>query len=592
VGKILGLNVSHDTSVAVLDDTGQIVFALEEERLNRVKSGGNFPSKGLSYLRDETSYLEEVDRVIVGSTDSMTKNLASAIYLDHFKSKSSIYDDVEYFFKKSRHAGTLLPTKLQTLSGSQLIKKLLQEEFNLPSKIEFVKHHNGHLGCGLGLTRSTSPTLVLSLDNQGDGESAALTIVENRKPTKRLQLAGSGDSLGELYSVATDFYGYTKNRHEGKIMGLAAHGSYTGAIDLLLSHISIENGFISLKYIKAQRLALVNHILKNNFRFPSKLKSSIREIVVAAASETKFYPDLAYAIQFVIEERISQLVQYWIRKESCENVILTGGVFSNVKVNQKISEIKGVETVSVFPHMGDGGLSIGGVWWNLAMESKLNTSDPLLNSAYLGHVRDIEPSTASKQKITKGLIVQNLEDSDLASKVAEIIFTGGVVGIHRGSIEFGPRALGNRSILADARNIEMVRELNKRCGRTEFMPFAPVILEEFFDEFMETSNKSLQPFYFMTMTCNVRKEVRHLIPAVTHVDVTARPQIVTSTSNKFLYEVVRSFYELSKVPVLINTSFNIHEEPINGNFNDSVKCLRQGVVDYLVGEGVMYSLKD
>jgi len=155
------------------------------------------------------------------------------------------------------------------------------------------------------------------------------------------------------------------------------------------------------------------------------------------------------------------------------------------------------------------------------------------------------------------------------------------VAIHQGDMEFGPRALGNRSLILDARKEEIIGRVNKRLNRTEFMPFAPVVLEQDFSQYFRTSNQSLQPFWYMTMTCDVLESRRSQIPAVTHIDGTARPQLVSENSNPFLYRVMLAYKDLTGCGVLVNTSLNMHEEPINASINDSIKALRLGGIDVL-----------
>jgi carbamoyltransferase len=164
----------------------------------------------------------------------------------------------------------------------------------------------------------------------------------------------------------------------------------------------------------------------------------------------------------------------------------------------------------------------------------------------------------------------------MVERIVEQLISGKYVGIHQAGCEFGPRALGNRSILFDARNANLGKTLNKRLKRTEFMPFAPVVLEEKFSTYFETTNKSLTPFYFMTMTCNVKNDKIVEIPAVVHIDKTARPQIISQKSNQFLYEILSHFFKKTGVPILVNTSLNMHEEPINGALQDSLKTLLVG----------------
>jgi len=177
------------------------------------------------------------------------------------------------------------------------------------------------------------------------------------------------------------------------------------------------------------------------------------------------------------------------------------------------------------------------------------------------------------------LTITEFDEDEIASQIAKDISTAKVVAIINGSMEFGPRALGNTSILLDPRDPEIVKSVNLRLKRTEFMPFAPSVMEEYFHEYFETGNQSLQPFYYMAMTCNVALDKRNLIPAVTHIDGTARPQIVSKNSNLFFHQIIENFRYITGIPVLVNTSFNIHEEPIIRSAETAIVALRQKAVD-------------
>jgi carbamoyltransferase len=271
-----------------------------------------------------------------------------------------------------------------------------------------------------------------------------------------------------------------------------------------------------------------------------------------------------------------EVVQYWVSESDINNVSLAGGVFANVKLNQRIAEITSVENVNVFPNMGDGGISVGGVWSHLSKSNQLS-KDALYQNMYLA------PHAAEDSSISStGLEIENFTNwSTHAINIAKEISEGKLVALHHGSMEFGPRALGNRSLILDARNREIINRANKRLNRTDFMPFAPIVLAERFEDYFFTTNKTLQPFNYMTMTCDVVPSAREEIPAVTHVDGTARPQIITAELNPFLYRVMVEYQLLTGCGVLVNTSLNMHEEPINCTLDDSVRALKLGGIDVI-----------
>jgi carbamoyltransferase len=202
------------------------------------------------------------------------------------------------------------------------------------------------------------------------------------------------------------------------------------------------------------------------------------------------------------------------------------------------------------------------------------------------------PITDDKIDLSKfDLIVEEFGSSEIANLAASDIENGKLVAVHQNQMEFGPRALGNRSLLLDSRDRTIQVTANQRLRRTEFMPFAPMVLEREFDNFFETQNKTLTPFNYMTMTCNVRENKRHLIPAVTHIDGTARPQIINSDLNPLCNSIIEAFYAKTRIPILVNTSLNVHEEPINYSLEDSISCLRRRIIDVIYTDTVRIKLK-
>jgi carbamoyltransferase len=473
--------------------------------------------------------------------------------------------------------GTSNPNRIIELVISILL------EGKLSRKVEFkwVKHHDAHLGCALGAS-GLERTLLVSLDGEGDGESGVISLQENRKMSSRVTLMKDLDSLGLLYSAVTRRYDFKSGRHEGKITGLAAYGSYSQAVDLLLNAITICDGRLELKYAKSsiEKAALQ---LSRKVGMGRGKYMNISEIVDAAAQKTIFYPDLAHAVQEVLERSTLEIVEYWVGETEVVDISLAGGVFANVKLNQRIADLKHVRNVTIFPNMGDGGLSLGGIWHTLSQSNSLS-KDKLYKDMYLGF------DDLDSIKEFDGVIKTDLSTKEIEIFCGRELSKGKYIGLHQSKMEFGPRALGNRSILFDPRSRVLGPQLNRRLGRTEFMPFAPAILEDNFSDYMETGNGSLDPFYYMTMTCGVKEQFRDIIPAVVHVDGTARPQLVSRESNLFLYRIMEEFQGITSIPVLVNTSFNIHEEPINGILEDSINCLRRGVVDFVVTQSSVYSV--
>lgn len=583
---ILGINLSHESSIALTDMNGNVLFALEEERLSRIKRPLGMPIQCLTFLKNSTQFPEEIDKVIIGSHISFSLLSALDVW-NKVNSKSLQNKEINkdsfsnlILSEASAHkiTGTSNPNKII----ENVIRTLLEDKLSRKVEFKWIKHHDAHLGCALGAS-GLERTLLVSLDGEGDGESGVVSLQENRKMSSRVTLMKDLDSLGLLYSAVTRRYDFKSGRHEGKITGLAAYGSYSQAVDLLLNAITIRNGRLELNYAKSSVAKTALQLCRKVGMGGSKYMN-ISEIVEAAAQKTLFYPDLAYSVQEVLERSTLEIINYWVKESGVVDISLAGGVFANVKLNQRIADLKHVRNVTIFPNMGDGGLSLGGIWHTLSEDNSLS-KDKLYKDMYLGF------EDLGSDKEFYGVLKTDLSTDEIESFCGQELSKGRYIGLHQSRMEFGPRALGNRSILFDPRSRILGPQLNRRLGRTEFMPFAPVILEAYFHDYMETGNGSLDPFFYMTMTCAVKEQYRDTIPAVVHVDGTARPQLVSRESNQFLHRIIEEFHGITSIPVLVNTSFNIHEEPINGILEDSINCLRKGVVDFVVTGSSIYSIE-
>jgi carbamoyltransferase len=258
-------------------------------------------------------------------------------------------------------------------------------------------------------------------------------------------------------------------------------------------------------------------------------------------------------------------------------VVLSGGVFANVKLNQRIAELESVRDIYVFPAMGDEGLALGAALYGL---SRKNSMKPFrFQNLYFGpEFTDQEIESELKKN---GLNYHRYSDSELAIKVADLLSNGKVVALFRGRMEFGPRALGHRTILFQTTDVTVNDWLNRRLKRTEFMPFAPVTLEEESKRCYRNVENCLYSSRFMTITLDCLPWMKEISPAVVHLDGTARPQIISREQEPFYYDILQRYFEKTGIPSLINTSFNMHEEPIVCSPADAVKAIQSGQMDSL-----------
>ncbi len=363
--------------------------------------------------------------------------------------------------------------------------------------------------------------------------------------------------MGYFYGSITKLLGFKPHRHEGKILGLAAYGNPNKAYKYISKMISYDkiNKCFKGNYEKGLYIA---HYDNPNIKFLKKKYSS---------------KDIASAAQKRIEEVILEFIEDNIPYGS--KLALAGGIFANVKINQKICELKRINEIFVFPNMGDGGLSVGCAALTYNEKSKLPLKK--IKNVYLG------PSY-SNARVFKVLKSKNLKFKKLkhSSKfIAQKLYEGYVVGCFQGKMEFGPRALGNRSILVSANDKSVNNWLNKKLKRTEFMPFAPITLQKYATKIYKDLKKKKLAILYMTVTTKCTNLGKKLSPAAVHIDNTARPQIISEKSNLKIFKILHEYYKISKIPNLINTSFNVHEEPIVCTPEDAIKAFKQSKLDYL-----------
>lgn len=594
--KVIGISPLDKDSTVTLVEDGTIVYAAAEERFTRVKLQDGFPWQAMQdcldrtgtepgdvatvaypflpwdeetklftdRLNDEKAYLEGQDSVRTNELMKLAEGrvpprTAPIPGLAHPNEKMD-----KGFAKTLAYrvlAGDSVVSRNVAKRGSdqwgreaqQFHKKWHEElenglgEIGLGGKLKRYEHHithaaNAYYGSGF------DEALIISLDGYGSGLAGAASL--GRGGTiERLHGIPYPHSLGTFYESVTSGLGFRPSRHEGKIVGLAAYGDPQVLRDVLLARIDQQPGGYRI-------------LESNNMYFARLLASQFPKIDVAAA------------YQHVLEKVATDYVRYYLRKTGARHVVLSGGVVANVKLNQRIFEIDEVEGIFVHPNMGDGGCGTGAALLEFQGHPALMKPIP---DVYLG------PSYSDEE------ILAALQRSQLAydkytpiePKIAQLIAAGKVVARFHGRMEYGPRSLGNRSILYHAREPEVNQWLNQRLGRTEFMPFAPATLHEHRHQCYLNVDGADYAAQFMTVTFDCTDFMRKESPAAVHVDGTARPQLVTATSNPSFHQVLTEYHRLTGLPSVINTSFNMHEEPIVCSPDDAVRAFLQGNLDYL-----------
>jgi carbamoyltransferase len=559
---------AHDSSAAVFDDY-RLVAAVQEERLTRLKGSG----EGVPWLAiDEVLRIAGWTRRDVDAIAS-TRAFYPAAYL-----RAPLHKEIDHAVRRWRGKEPGLrelwrecQRRRTTDTGAVFAAERFAElnGFRADTQYFFANHHEAHALPALFFT-DWQDALVFTADGIGDNVSYSLRVLrdgaldchfgDDRFLLRKL----AANSIGQAYSFATALCGFRKLRHEGKLTGLAAYGEPTLA-PAMAQHFRLgDDGLIA-----------------TSFAGEVEIGDAMARICAGASRET-----IAASIQRVAEDLMLATVRHWLARSKARHLGLGGGLFANVRLNRLLAESCPLDEVFVFPAMGDDGLCVGAglafllardglpVW--LARRYRLDT-------VYLGHDydRDIDAALAALGGVRK-------QAGAPAEAATERMLAGQVGAAYLGRMEFGPRALGARSIIASPADHAINDDLNRRLERSEFMPFAPYVLDEDAERVFDITPVNRYAARFMTITCGVKPEWRAKIPAVVHVDGTARPQIVRDAENPLYAAILRGFRNASGLPVLVNTSFNVHEEPIVNRPSECVRALLDGRIDFVVTQEAVY----
>lgn len=587
---ILGVSCSNDGTAALIKD-GEILAAAGEERFSRIKQHLGFPRRAiLSCLEKEGVKAEEIDLVVIPFQDYLKSHpfyvnaLMSANGCFDIENEISLWDILRELIRQILRGDRLSfsTSKFSDANGKiseEIFKKNISSLGIKNAKIVSVDHHLAHAASAY-YTSGFEKCLIITADGCGDGESATVSMGKSGEITK-LYASSEVESAGVFYTAVTKYLGFKAHRHEGKITGLAAYGDPKVHYELMEKCIRVEDKTFRVGISEDRHLPLLRNFvdlifgrflripqLRNTVNFFQKnLQGAKREDVAAAAQKR-------------LEDCFVEYIRSAVVETGVGKIALAGGVFANVKLNQRIAEIQGVEEIFIHPDMGDGGTALGGAFicWseNIKKENKVFYGKPLDN-VYFGVAYD----NAEIEKVLKKYGLKYRLCDHIEKEVAKLLAEKKIIGRFNGKFEYGPRALGNRSILAEPTDTTINDWLNKRLKRTEFMPFAPSVLDRAAPKLYKNFEKGKYTSEFMTITFDVDPIAQKMAPAVCHIDGTARPQIVTKRQNPSYYSIIEEFEKLTGIPLVVNTSFNMHEEPIVNTPEDAVRAFLLGSVDYL-----------
>jgi len=605
---VLGVHYGHDANAALVVD-GQLVAAVQEERLTRKKFHSGYPFLAIQdVLRIAQKSVKDVNQVVIvgAKRKAETGGGNFRVIRERFGSPSSSFLNA---------VSPLLTTIDNLIFGSifrsrfvvrELERALRRTGILADAAVEFYDHHFAHALGGFYLSHFLSAT-VITLDGKGDALSGSIrefvTELDGKVEYKTISENSEIDSLGFPYSCVTEYLGFRRLRHEGKVTGLAAFGNPERFDKVPFPVEYTKESFTFKSMLPAfQRtrssLGAWLHMLR---RYPKQF----RKIVSSGAGapgrlvqlEIDDYlrrnlpndnpADVASWVQTNTEVCVQRLIQDLVA-DGPRKIVVSGGLFGNVRLNQLIRETRGVEDLFVLQGMGDGGLAVGPSLHAANQRLKLPPDSRKVTNVFLGARYSSEEILEAVRK--SGIPYRR--PSLIENEIAGLIHQGLIVGHFEGRMEWGPRALGNRSILASPTDAQINQILNDRLRRTEFMPFAPMILEEIACAVLEKYDSSHRAAEFMTTTYAVKHSWRPRIPAVVHIDGTARPQIVKKEFTPRLHSIISEYQQLSGLGVVINTSFNLHEEPIVESPEDAIRSLEQNAIDVLAIGDFLVSLDD
>lgn len=602
--KILGISCFYHDSAAAISIDGRIVAAAQEERFTREKHTPDFPTNAVKYCLEYSGLtIDELDAVVFYDKPLLKfERLLETYYAFAPKGLPSFLKAIPVWLKDKLFLKKLLYDKLGEIESYN--KKKI--------KLLFPEHHLSHAASAF-FPSPFQEAAILTIDGVGEWATASISHGKDNKISiiKELKFP---HSVGLLYSAFTYYLGFTVNSGEYKLMGLAPYGNPNSDetkkfVDIIKAHLVTikQDGSIWLNqdyYNYATGLRMVkDNMWKNLFNFPRREPEEDLQ---------QYHCNLALAIQIVTEEIMLKMAEEAKRLTNCTNLCMAGGVALNCVANGKLLRAKIFDNIYIQPAAGDAGGAVGSAlaihYMYFDNNRQVNGEMDDMSGSYLG------PDYSDKEieltcKKVKAVYRKETDFEVLADKIAGVIAEGNVVGWFQGRMEFGPRALGNRSILGDARNPEMQKKLNLKIKYREgFRPFAPSVLYEDTQDYFNLDTTSP----YMLLIAEVKNERRKLLPenyyelplwdrlycqrsdlqSITHLDFSARIQTVHRDTNERYWKLINAFKRITGYGLLVNTSFNVRGEPIVCTPHDAYRCFMSTEMDYLVINDYIFNKTD
>lgn len=572
---ILGLNAYHgDSSAAIIKD-GKLIAAVEEERFRRIKHWAGFPAESIKFCLNEAEIgIKDLDYIALNRNTKV--NLHKKILFTLIK----------------RPNVNLIKNRLSNMLKVGGIKQTISEEFSVPlneinAKVFNIEHHRAHLASSFFVSPYKETTLV-SVDGFGDFTSCMVAKGEENKIYSLYEI-NYPHSLGIFYSAFTQFLGFPKYGDEYKVMGLGAFGKpeYMDKMEKVVTLKPKGRFELNLRYFQHYKQGDQMQWYNTAPTFGRLYSDKLIELFGKSRKKDEeindYYKNIATSVQAMYEKSFFHILNYAYQITKTSNLCLAGGCALNSLANGKIFDNSSFKEIYIQPAAHDGGGAIGAAYYlyhqilNKPRRFIMKTTSlgSQFSNSYISKILDENGEDLDKN----GVSVNKFDDmEEVVRKTAKYLSQGRIVGWFQGRMEWGPRALGNRSILADPGRENMKDVINKKVKfREPFRPFAPSILEEYTGEYFEEN----YPDPFMLKVYPIRKDKQRVIPAVTHVDGTGRLQTVNRKENPLYWKLIEEFRKLTGIPVLLNTSFN-ENEPIVCKPEEALDCFLRTKMDILV----------
>ena len=583
--NFLSIHTGHNATV-ILSMNGKIISAISEERITRIKNVIGFPVNSIKFIKEKylNNDLSKIDKFIF--IDKLGQDLK---YLENHKFKHKQFGNYGWknkkkFFlynslygiigKKSFNAITKFKRNLNNLIQSNTSKKnILNKIFKIypeiafdQNKAVFYDHHEMHaLSHRFFKNTDDRKNLIFTMDGEGDNLSSTVSIFENGEINK-ISENSKDSSVGYLYAETTNFLGMKQFQHEFKVMGMAPYGQIN-----------------QIKRIVGNLEKIL--YLTNDGKFNSSVVSSLFKYELEKVFKYEKFENICCAVQKYTETLLTNWVKFWIKKTLVNNIIVSGGVFMNIKAAKEISELKELNTLYVVPSSSDESLPFGALY---KINKSYNNDVEIVKNLYLGSSFENKLNDFTNQIDKKKFKVEKFPDfKSVNSRVSKLLSENEIVARCCGKEEWGARALGNRSILCNPAKIENIKVINSAIKQRDYwMPFSPSIISEDAEKYFYNPKKIDTRF----MTClfdSTELAKKHLTAAIHPIDHTMRPQIVEKDNNDQYYDLIKQFKDKTGIGGILNTSFNLHGEPNVSSYEDAIHTLRESKLKYLLIENYL-----